>query len=539
MTTDDTEQRTSTAKTPTDPEIRVDVRRQATGLTYEQLGDLIAAEVNEVPQKGGVDRRAAVRMTELRRIRHLLSQQPFAEEYTPAGDPEERWQNPASGGVRPPEQRGLYRVLARCTDPLHPGAFEVTNWADASSVEEAAETVRRAKEGNLYGPPGLYRITEVFENTPATSARHMEEGASRTVAEIGAAATAVAGAYEPAPEDRERFEVLADFFHRTVVYPWHLARPGDPGDGSTPRPKHGGDHGPALARLLMAHLDALDTQVPPTQPPAARPQHDADAYGQELAGISRHQHEATGARSTVFQALAAAGIGHEQADDIVAKVEAGAVAGAHTWISESSAPHRSEPQFEDGWHAGVRDVTAYLLRIADTTATTRRGSAASSAMLLAHLQQQASPAPQETTADEPTPAPVPPLEAKDVLAAVERFPWAVAAPGERHWPDGSDFLDVALSAVGPEERAGYIERLEVFVEEHRARLEELLRTHGPGSTPASHGRYALIGQPETLVILERMEAAPFLLRCKWEEKYEEVFLNDLEFAWGPRVRLNR
>ncbi|MZE72653.1 hypothetical protein [Streptomyces sp. SID5789] len=271
-------------------------------------------------------------------------------------------------------------------------------------------------------------------------------------------------------------------------------------------------------------------------------QHDADAYGQELARISHHQHEATDARFTVFQALAAVGIGHEQADDIVAKLEAGAVAGAHTWISESSPPHKSEPRFEDGWFAGVRDVASYLLRIADTTAHAGRGRAASSAMLVAHLQQPASPtpaAPEATATDEPAPASVPPLEAKDVLAAAERFPWAVAAPGTRHWPDGSDFLDVALSAVRPEERAGYIERLQAFVEEHRARLEEMLRTHGPGSRPASHGRYALIGQPETLVILERMEAAPFLLRGRWEEELETVFLDDLEFVWGPRIRLSR
>ncbi|MEU2166043.1 hypothetical protein [Streptomyces sp. NPDC019208] len=131
-------------------------------------------------------------------------------------------------------------------------------------------------------------------------------------------------------------------------------------------------------------------------------QHDADAYGQELTRISHHQHEATDARFTVFQALTAAGIGHEQADDIVAKLEAGAVAGAHTWISESSPPHGSEPRFEDGWHAGVRDVASYLLRIADTTATAQRGRAASSAMLLAHVQQPTSPAPEETTARPPT-----------------------------------------------------------------------------------------------------------------------------------------
>ncbi|MEU2800948.1 hypothetical protein [Streptomyces sp. NPDC007117] len=102
-----------------------------------------------------------------------------------------------------------------------------------------------------------------------------------------------------------------------------------------------------------------------------------------------------------------------------------------------------------------------------------------------------------------------------------------------------EFLDVALSAVRPEEREGYIERLKVFVEQPRARLEEMLRTHGPGSKPASRGRYALIGQPETLVIVERMESAPFLLRSQWEKELETVFLDDLEFVWGPRIRLSR
>ncbi|MFF8280704.1 hypothetical protein ACF05T_32345 [Streptomyces lateritius] len=110
-------------------------------------------------------------------------------------------------------------------------------------------------------------------------------------------------------------------------------------------------------------------------------------------------------------------------------------------------------------------------------------------MLVAHLSQPASPAPQEAPGPDPAPAPAPALDAKDVLTAAERFPWALAAAGERHWPDG-EFLDVALSAVRPEERQGYIERLEAFVEQHRARLEELLRTYGPGSRPASHGRYS-------------------------------------------------
>lgn len=120
---------------------------------------------------------------------------------------------------------------------------------------------------------------------------------------------------------------------------------------------------------------------------------DVDAYGQELARIGQHQSEATAARFTMFQALAAVGLTDEQADELVSKLEAGAVAGAHTWISESSPPHGSEPRFEDGWFEGVRDVASYLLRIADNTATAQRGRAASNAMLLARLQQSASPRP--------------------------------------------------------------------------------------------------------------------------------------------------
>ncbi|KOT65558.1 MULTISPECIES: hypothetical protein [Streptomyces] len=217
-------------------------------------------------------------------------------------------------------------------------------------------------------------------------------------------------------------------------------------------------------------------------------QHDADAHGQELARISHHQHEATAAQFTIFQALAAVGIAEGQADGIVSKPEAGAVAGAHTWISESSAPHACEPRFEDGWFAGVRDVASHLLHIADTTATAQRGRAVSSALLAAHLQQPASPAPQEAPVEDPGSAPA--LDATNVLAAAERFPWALAAPGERHW-SGGEFLDVALSAVRTEERQGYIERLEALAPRSLRRRSAVdtgsSRAHGPtaGAPPVT------------------------------------------------------
>ncbi|MFD5393308.1 hypothetical protein ACFWJW_03510 [Streptomyces sp. NPDC127097] len=62
-------------------------------------------------------------------------------------------------------------------------------------------------------------------------------------------------------------------------------------------------------------------------------------------------------------------------------------------------------------------------------------------------------------------------------------------------------MRTAPCAVREDERDGYAQR-----------LEELLRAYGPGSKPASHGRYMLVGQPENLIVCERMESAPSLLR---------------------------
>src|SRR5690606_9231233 len=86
----------------------------------------------------------------------------------------------------------------------------------------------------------------------------------------------------------------------------------------------------------------------------------------------------------------------------------------------------------------------------------------------------------------------PPLDTQEVLAAARRCTWACTTPDNFLAPDGTEqILAVALGAVREEERPGYVERLVAFVEEHRERLEELLRRYGPGSKPASYGRYML------------------------------------------------
>ncbi|GAB1340800.1 hypothetical protein ACE1SV_73900 [Streptomyces sp. E-15] len=140
----------------------------------------------------------------------------------------------------------------------------------------------------------------------------------------------------------------------------------------------------------------------------------------------------------------------------------------------------------------ARDVAGHLLRIAGTTAATGRGRAASSAMLVAHLQQPPSPVPHQAPVEElaPTPAPAAAaLDGEEVRAAAVRCTWALSDPGNRFLPDASDEVRaVALSAVRAEERDGYAQHLQAFAEQHRERFQELLRGYGPDSTPASHGR---------------------------------------------------
>ncbi|WP_331757045.1 hypothetical protein OH782_41430 (plasmid) [Streptomyces sp. NBC_01544] len=259
-----------------------------------------------------------------------------------------------------------------------------------------------------------------------------------------------------------------------------------------------------------------------------------DAYGEELARISRHQSDATSARLSVFEALAGAGYSHTQADELVSILEAGAVAGAHTWVSESSAPHGAEQAFEDGWFEGVRAVASELLRIADNTAA-QRGRAASTSQLLAHLRQPAPRAPQTPA---PGPGPAPALDAEEILAAAQRCTWSCADP-VFDLDESREILTVALTAVREDERADYVQRLEAFADQHRERLQELLRAYGPGSAPAEHGRYALVGQPESLVICERLESAPLLLNGVWSDELPEILLDDLAFAWGARHHLPR
>ncbi|GAA3044487.1 hypothetical protein GCM10017562_01950 [Streptomyces roseofulvus] len=119
-----------------------------------------------------------------------------------------------------------------------------------------------------------------------------------------------------------------------------------------------------------------------------------------------------------------------------------------------------------------------------------------------------------TAAQQGLPSPAPELDAKDLPAAAERFPQGRDHGSAGHAARTESSRTSRRAHRAPGNAKGYTECLETFAKQHRERLEELLRAHGPESRPASHHRYAPTGQPETLAALERVEANPLGLRSE-------------------------
>ncbi|MFH8753818.1 hypothetical protein ACH4GK_42225 [Streptomyces rimosus] len=103
--------------------------------------------------------------------------------------------------------------------------------------------------------------------------------------------------------------------------------------------------------------------------------------------VSQYQTAGTNARLRVFALLAAQGVPASEADDLVAALEAGAVAGAHSEVVElgGMAPASRGAVFADGWDDGVTAVSEALVGIADRDCSRRGGRSAGAAELTVHL----------------------------------------------------------------------------------------------------------------------------------------------------------
>ncbi|MEU8915547.1 hypothetical protein [Streptomyces nigrescens] len=103
--------------------------------------------------------------------------------------------------------------------------------------------------------------------------------------------------------------------------------------------------------------------------------------------MTQYQTAGANARLKLFALLGAQGVPAAEADDLVAALEAGAVAGAQYEVVELDgvAPASSGPGFADGWGEGVMAVSEALVGIADRDWSRRGGRSAGAAELAVHL----------------------------------------------------------------------------------------------------------------------------------------------------------
>ncbi|MFD3424255.1 hypothetical protein [Streptomyces decoyicus] len=103
--------------------------------------------------------------------------------------------------------------------------------------------------------------------------------------------------------------------------------------------------------------------------------------------MTQHQTAGINARLKLFALLEAQGVPAAEADDLVAALEAGAVAGAQCEVVEldGMAPASSGPGFADGWDEGVMAVSEPLVGIADRDWSRRGGRSAGAYELAVYL----------------------------------------------------------------------------------------------------------------------------------------------------------
>ncbi|WP_079170839.1 hypothetical protein [Streptomyces sp. CC53] len=106
-----------------------------------------------------------------------------------------------------------------------------------------------------------------------------------------------------------------------------------------------------------------------------------------LRRVTQYQTAGVNARLRLFALLEAQGVPASEADDLVAALEAGAVAGAQCEVVElgGMTPASRGEVFEDGWDEGVATVSEALVGIADREWSRRGGRSAGAAELAVHI----------------------------------------------------------------------------------------------------------------------------------------------------------
>ncbi|MEU7005482.1 hypothetical protein [Streptomyces sp. NPDC046332] len=228
------------------------------------------------------------------------------------------------------------------------------------------------------------------------------------------------------------------------------------------------------------------------------------------------------AKTTLLELLARTGVPEGETGQLIALVEAGALAEARDAVAQvvASAPGDRGERYRLGWTDGTRTVDDALLRSTEHALRRAMGPDAPSA---------APEGPADTAHVHP---PVAGVDVERAKVAVTPLYLACTHVSDLDPEVSQDVLVAVLGTMSSAERAGYAGHLDEFAASWSERLTRVYAEYGPGSDVSIHGRYSLLHSPSSIAVLERLVSAPDALREEWDRvELPPVWLEGLAKAW--------
>ncbi|WP_329034400.1 hypothetical protein [Streptomyces sp. NBC_00178] len=224
------------------------------------------------------------------------------------------------------------------------------------------------------------------------------------------------------------------------------------------------------------------------------------------------------AKETLFELLGRAGVPRSEAEELIALVQAGAIADAHSELGKAGgAPGDSGQPYGRGWRDGARAAGDVLVDVAGRALERAIGPADSGAE------------------EDPSRSrhPVGRVDVERAKVAVAPVYLTFSGSSDLDPEVSDDVLTAVLGTMSVVGRVGYAGQLERFAGIERERLARLYARYGPGSHIALHGRYSLLHSPTSVAVLERLTVAPTALRAEWEHaELPPAWLTGLSSAWA-------
>ncbi|WSI35840.1 hypothetical protein OG206_30480 [Streptomyces sp. NBC_01341] len=224
------------------------------------------------------------------------------------------------------------------------------------------------------------------------------------------------------------------------------------------------------------------------------------------------------AKETLFELLGRAGVPRSEAEELIALVQAGAIADAAGELGKAGgAPGDSGQPYGMGWNDGARAAGDVLVGAAGRALERAIGPAASGT--------------EENTSRGHHP--VGKVDVERAKVAVTPVYLTFSGSSDLDPEVSDEVLTAVLGTMSVVGRVGYAGQLERFAQAERERLARLYARYGPSSHIALHGRYSLLHSPTSIAVLERLTVTPSALRAEWEHaELPPAWLTGLSSAWS-------